>query len=738
MYHESRSVRSIEVRSILLLMFALAAGCGERIGSLPAPSTEMPVIVISIDTLRSDRLPVYGYTGVSTPNIDAFRQDAILYEHAYSHYPLTLPSHTSMFTGRLPSAHGIRDNMGYQLREDVPTVAELLKQNGYATGAAVSAYVLRPESGIGRGFDMYDDDVEKDPDQPSVGMMQRQGRLTTRIATEWIRKHSETPFFFFLHLYEPHAPYMAPEPYKSMYEDPYDGEIAYTDAIIGDFVADLKSMGIYDDALILLLADHGEGLGDHGEQTHGLLLYREVLQVPLMVKLPGSSLGGETVGTSVQLADVFPTILERTGIPWDESAVSARSLVGLVGNEPEEPRPIYSETYYPRLHFGWSELHSLIDGRHHYIEGPESELYALQNDLGETKNVLEDERRVYFAMRDAIEPFVVDASAPTEVDPEEAAKLAALGYLGTTVKTEPGEKLPHPKYHVATVDDINLAFQKFREDEFQESLALIEKHLDANQNMVDLWSLRAKVLRRLGQPEEAIESARRALELSPTMSYLALHLARLYLDDKQFDQAEDHAELAIKQDPEGAYDVLAQVSIERKDLKTAEKRVRLAMEHEGENAIHPLMTLARIKRDQGELDAALEILDRAFSEKEPKQRVHSLYFIRGDVYARLGYAKEAERDFREEIRLFPHEQQTYKNLMLLLVAQGRIEDATQLIHDLIDASPTPPSYIAISEALDVLGDDRSARYWARRGLQQFPNNRSLRKLASGTAGQQAG
>ncbi len=294
--------------ALALLLALLFLSCkGSR--SVPPPSADVPIFIISIDTLRSDRLPIYGHKGVQTPNIDALRADGILYEHAYAHTPLTLPSHTSMFTGLLPADHGVRDNIGYSLRDGVPTIAELLKARGYATGAAVSSFVLRTETGVARGFDFYEDDVEAMAGKARfISNIQRAGGATVGVASEWIAKQQK-PVFFFLHLYDPHTPYEAPEPFRSQYANRYDGEIAYSDHVVGEFLQSLKNAGLYDKSMIVLMSDHGEGLNDHGEEEHGMFLYREAIQVPLVVKLPEQALAGKSVAAAAQLIDIVPTIL---------------------------------------------------------------------------------------------------------------------------------------------------------------------------------------------------------------------------------------------------------------------------------------------------------------------------------------------------------------------------------------------------------------------------------------------
>ena len=245
------------------------------------------MVIISIDTLRADHLPIYGAAGPETPAIDALAKDSVVFENAYSHVPLTLPSHVTILTGLLPKDNGVRNNLGYRFDSAAhPSVPTLLKARGYATGAAVSAYVLRGATGLAAAFDDYDDQMDRASEGTAMGEVQRPGARTVAVAVRWVNTRRDQPFFYLLHLFEPHAPYAPPEPFKSRYAaHPYDGEIAAADAVLGQFLEALKSGGVYDRATIILLSDHGEGLGDHGEAQHGIFLYREAIHVPLLLKL---------------------------------------------------------------------------------------------------------------------------------------------------------------------------------------------------------------------------------------------------------------------------------------------------------------------------------------------------------------------------------------------------------------------------------------------------------------------
>jgi arylsulfatase A-like enzyme/Flp pilus assembly protein TadD len=711
---------------LTLVSFALLSCSDKR--ALPKPSPDTPVFIISVDTMRSDHLPAYGYTGIQTPNFDAFRRDAILYEHAYSHTPLTLPSHTSILTGLLPADHGVRDNLGFQLSPSVKTIAETLRERGYTTGAAVSAYVLRKDAGLTRGFDFYDDASQAlSGEARLIANIQRPGAETIQIAKDWLSKQTKTPFLL-LHLYEPHTPYKPPEPYKSLYKLPYDGEIAYADQLVGDFLQSLKNSGLYDKSLIILLSDHGEGLNDHGEKEHGLFLYREDIQVPLMVKLPEEKFAGESVAATVQLIDVVPTIMERTTAAAPSPKLPGVSLTSFLTGD-KAGRSVYSETYYPRFHFGWADQHSLIDAHFHYIQSPKPQLFNVEKDFAEKNNVLESERRHLFAMKAAITPLVREAAAPAPVAPEDVARLAALGYLGSTVSTKPNEALPDPKDHILTFEYIGQAFNLFHSEKYDQALAMVDGLLKENALILDLYDLRSKILMRMGRANDAIEAAKDGLRLSPNASHLAVDIADMLLDAGRLDEAQKHAELALRLDPGSAHEVLARIWIEKKDLAKAEKEANLALAT-AHDRISTMLTLARVQREQGKLELALKTLNDADRGRKPGQQVVGLHFLRGDVYARMGMADEAERDFRAEMQKFPEEPLAYKNLVLLLVAQGRVPEATQVIRNLIERAPTLPSYLAVCHVLQTLGDSQGVRYWARQGTAKFPYDPTLRKLST--------
>ncbi len=718
---------------LLPLLGALASVAGCRRGAGTGPFPGAPVIVISIDTLRSDHLPAYGYKGVETPALDAFRRDALLFERAWSHTPLTLPSHASILSGVLPNHHGVRDNLGYRFDAAAhPYLPHLLKQAGYATGAAVSAYVLRGDTGLGHGFDRYDDGVTRRPTE-AMGNSQRSGGETVRAALAWLGglgDAAEKPFFLFLHLYEPHTPYAPPEPFATRYRAaPYDGEIAATDALLGGFFDELKSRGLYDKAVIVVLSDHGEGLGEHGEPEHGIFLYREALQVPLLLKLPGSSLGGTSVAGTARLVDVTPTLLALTGRPLP-AGMDGASLLDL-RDEKAPVRDVYAETWYPRLHFGWSELTSLVRDRFHYIEAPRPELYDLASDPGETRNVLEQERRTFASLRQALAPLVTPLTAPSAVDAETAGRLASLGYLAGGAAGGSGP-LPDPKDGIHTLKDLGEAMNLFAAQRFAESVPLFRRLVEANPQMVDAWENLGEALQKTGRQEEALAAFKQAMTTSGGAAHIAIATGTLLLEMKRYDEAREHAEIALKTSPAGARSLLSQIAQAQGDLAAAEREARAAVEAESfSGRIGPKIVLAQVLQKQGKVEEALAVTQAAVDEvarMEGRPKFSGLFFQHGDLLARLGRNAEAEKAFQREIEDFPSNPAAFTRLAVLYAAQGRSQEAVAVLKALVDRNDTPLAYAEAVRTLRTLGETQGAAALLGFARQKHPDSRELRAM----------
>jgi arylsulfatase A-like enzyme/cytochrome c-type biogenesis protein CcmH/NrfG len=719
----------------LLLLFLIIIACHPKDGRVDVPKNT-PVVLISIDTLRADHLPMYGYKGVETPALDALRRDAILYENAYTATPLTFPSHTSLLTGVLPAVHGVRDNVGYLLdagkvtRGELPYLPWILKQHGYATGGAVSAYVLLGKTGLKTGFDFYEDNVEFQQNR-GLGGLQRNGNETLNVSQGWLHQSAGKPFFFFFHIYEPHTPYQPPEPFASRYKLPYDGEIAAADQIVGHLIDELKSLDVYDRALIVLLSDHGEGLNDHGEEEHGVLLYREAIHVPLLVKLPKAQKGGATAAAPVGLTDIAPTVLDLLGLPRPKPLAGPSLLAAL--DQPTPPaRRIYSETFYPRLHFGWSDLASLADARWHYIEGPSPELYDMTRDPGEKTNLLTEERRVYAELRKEMSGYDRNLAGPSAVDEETRKAMMSLGYLasGAGVTTGP---LPDPKSRIGSLADLKIGFEHTSRKEFQQAADAFRKVLATNPQMVDAWEFLATALHRLGKDEEALAAYREALRISHGSPHIAVSAASLYFEMGQLDEAATHARMALATNAPFAHGLLAQIALMRGKLDEAEKEARLAME-EKSLRIGPMITLAEVQHDRGDYNGSLDTIRQAeaiYDQREAKDPdlLRGLNLVRGKNQADLADAAGAEASFRKEIQLFPDSIRAYSSLAILYALTGRGAEVPPILKTMVDTNPTPATYVEAVKTLRLLKDPGSASALLRYAMGRYPQSRELRDLS---------
>jgi arylsulfatase A-like enzyme/Tfp pilus assembly protein PilF len=718
------------LKGAILLLFA-EAGCRKH----PVPSLsfpDAPVVIVSIDTLRSDHLPMYGYGRVETPHMASFRKDAILFEKAYSHVPLTLPSHASLFTGQLPAVHGLRDNLGYHLSPDVPTLAEVLRKKGYATGGAVSCIVLSGESGIGRGFDFWEDSVEPTEAHEALSRVQRSGAETEDLLSGWLeRSTGGKPPFAFLHLYEPHTPYEPPEPYATRYMDrEYDGEIAWADELVGRFLDRLKARGLYDRALIIVLSDHGEGLGEHGEDEHGIFLYRWALQVPLMVKLPKSERAGTSIGTPVQLADVFTTVVQAVGAENVPAPAGTISLLDEAALKSNPARRIFSETLFPRIHFGWAETASLVDGQWQYIEAPRPELFDLVKDPTERTNLASGLPPAFRTLRIEMEKRRAGFTAPGKVDPEEAKKLASLGYLSSGESARSGP-LPDAKDEISVIGDLRTGSGYLHTGRYAEAATALGKLVARNPRMMEVWDLYVQALLKMGRREEALDGLKKAIAAAPeertrflvTVAEISLSLGRL-------DDAERHAEIAQKRGDPAADDMLANIHLARREWDAAEKEAKASIAAHPNRRL-PYLILARVEVSRNHLPEALALVEkaRALPGKAGKDAIQNLHYLRGDILGRMNRPAEAEPEFLEEIRLFPDNLDAYAGLVALHASEGRDEEARSTIRKLLTANPNQDAYARAIKLLSVMGDRAEAERVRRAAAVRFPADRRFARPA---------
>ena len=707
------------------LVLAASSSCGRTNQARAGLRFERaPFVLISVDTLRSDRLPMYGYGKLATPALDRLRSDGVLFESAYSHIPLTLPSHVSLFTGLEPGAHGVLDNSGYRLDPALPTLAELLKKAGYATGGAVSAVVLNAQSGVARGFDFWDDKVESRPRTGMLEFLRRPGEKTADVLLGWIRDAAPGPLFAFLHIYEPHAPCAAPEPYLSRTSSPYDAAVAYSDAIVGGFLGELRKTGLYDKALIVFLSDHGEGLGDHGEMQHGIFLYRESLQVPLVVKLPGGVLAGATVRTPVQISDVFPTIGEALGVPGFPERPGTTSLVDLAAGGPAPERRIFAENYSPRIRLGWSELRSLISDRRQYIEAPTPELYDLVSDPAEKENLASQKPPELRSMVAETERRRTALRAPSAIDPEQAKKLRSLGYL-TGSASETGGPLPDPKEAIGSLVELQRAAELQDAGRSAEAVPILLGLLKTNPRLIDGWEILSAALEREGRMDEALAALKRTASLSsPGRTNYIVDVANLALRAGRIDDAEKHAEVAWEMGDAQAGEILARIHLSENDVAGARRWAELCLSRPGTSP-GALLVLARIAMREGNFTEALGKVDEASKIAGAASPPPGLHITKAEIYGRQDKLDLAEAEYRKELEVFPRSVEALTGFAIIAASRGDTGEASRRIDAMLRAAPGPYSYLMAVRSLASFGRASRARSVLAEARRLYPEDQRL-------------
>jgi tetratricopeptide (TPR) repeat protein len=533
-----------------------------------------------------------------------------------------------------------------------------------------------------------------------------------RRALAWLDSLAAGPFFLFVHLYEPHTPYDPPEPFRSRSASAYDGEIAFADSIVGTLVADLERLGLYDRTLLVVLSDHGEGLGDHGEEEHGILLYREALQVPLVVKLPGSRLRGTRVAGPVGLVDVLPTLAGELGFAPPPGLPGIDLLAGGTPASAAERR-IFSETMYPRIHLGWSELRSLVGAREHFIEGASAELYDVVSDPGETRDLFDSKGGVARDFKRALNKIEAPYAAPGQVASEDLKKLASLGYLAGASDT--AGPLPDPRESLPILEDMKRAFTLGAEGHDAEALAGLRAVLARQPRFFDAQYAEAEVLARMGRLEEAAAAYAKALRLSPALAgSIALALARVTLELSRLDEAETNARIGLRESPDEAHEILARVALERNDLESAEREARLVRGGAAQAAV--VLAEVALRRDRPA--DALKILDTARSAGASSGQTlpRNFEFLRGDALARSTRLSEAVTAFRNEVRAYPANSQAYARLAIVLALEHRTRgEMASLLESMYRANPSPATAALAAKTLESMGDRAGAARWAGRG-----------------------
>lgn len=613
-------------------------------------ASDVNLLVVTLDTTRADRLGAYGFNRGVTPHLDRMAQESVVFEHATAAVPLTFPSHTTIFTGQYPTRHGIRDNGGFFLDASATTLAEVMKGAGYATGGFIGAWVLESRWGLAQGFDKYSDQFDLSKYKViSLGTVQKTGEEVVNDALSWLDTVKGGKFFGWVHLYDPHTPYEPPEPFASQFPNqPYLGEMAYADSQVGRLLDWLSANDLDKNTVVVVTADHGESLGDHGEATHAYFVYDSTMHVPLIIRTPWNDRGRNA--SMVSSADIFPTILDLLGLPPAKEPIDGVSLSpGILDADTAVGGSAYSETYFTRYHFGWQHLRSLRNAEYTYVDAPEPELYDRRTDPGETSNIY----KAYSARAEPLR-LEIEALARTDkgkaperksLDPDTLQRLAALGYVGNVIDVNPEAVLPDPKLKLPLFQKMNRAKDLSRDEDVEGAVALLKEVVTEDPNIMDAHLTLGNWLVRLKHGEEAIESFRRALALKPDDDIALGNLARLYLSRGRKSDAED--------------------------------ALRVFEDALSRNPRNPQawFQLAILSMDMGDAEKAKRSFVRA-AEENPK--MGAAWIGQGALAFEASKLTEAERMVRKGLELEPEAKGGRYNLARVVEAQGRFDEAMAL------------------------------------------------------------
>ena len=613
---------------------------------------------------------------VKTPTLDALAHDGVVFERAISQVPLTWPSHAAILTGTYPFQNGVQDFTGQPLAQQFRSVAQAFQHAGYATGAVVSAFVLDRSWGLARGFDFYDDAFSAETfEKKDAGLVDRRAGESVAHAITWLKKTPRRPFFLWLHLYDPHSPYDPPEPYSSEYRDHlYDGEIAYADHELGNLIAWLKQNHLYDSSLIVALSDHGESLGEHGEDEHGFFVYNATVHVPLIVKPPaGSGIAAGRRREPVETTAVAPTLLQLAGLkdstdPIHAQLQSQALLETKSGTKQAAPDPAYSETFYPFSSFGWSPLHALESERFHFIEAPIPELYDLETDAGETRNIAAEQPATVAVLREKMQallahnPFARQETGAGNLSPDAQEKLRTLGYFGFRAAVSPEslkQGLADPKDNLWEFNSILKAEDAFqRHEDGQAEALLTEVQQKDPQIYVIPFLLGESALRRQNW-ERAAEQLQRCLALNPNFDHAMTGLARALARLGRMEEAKDWLSKALQNNPQN-YQAWYQVGL----LDTVSGPAAALSAFEKAILIQPNFSagqreLGMLLFQQKNYAAAAPHLEKAIELGLDDARLHNFL---GICYDRTNRTSKALREYQRAIGLDPNLAEAHLNL----------------------------------------------------------------------------
>jgi arylsulfatase A-like enzyme/tetratricopeptide (TPR) repeat protein len=680
--------------AIFGLTALMAAGAAYRYWSVP----RLNVILVTFDTTRADRLGIYGYRHGLTRAFDDFARRGVVFERAYAPAPVTLPSHATMLTGLSPPEHGLRVNGIGRLPGQIPLLPEILKKNGYDTGAFIAAVVLDSQFGLDRGFDIYDDDLSKTKATGHAGDRRREGQDVMDSALSWLERRTNRPFFCWIHLFDAHAPYDSrPDTFGQTFaESPYDAGVAREIQQLARLTAFLKNRQLDADTLFVVAGDHGEGLDDHGELEHGMLVYNTTLHVPLVFVGPRVCRAGTRVPNAISLVDLTPTLLDVLRIPPPKH-VSGRSLRPALNGQPIDSRDCYAEAESPFLYNRWSPLHTVISQRWKYINTTRPELYDLENDPGELTNLVESAGEETQRMRSALESmqkqFVSATAQNAKLSEKDRANLQALGYVAgklTRDADEPpdAELLPDVKDMLVHLAQFERAKNISMEGRLDESIAMLQEIAQLTDKFPAADLLLGDCLAQAGRLDEAATTYRSVLAKRPDFAKAHLSLGKVFSSQGNLEQAAAEFREFIKDNPDAAtcHFELGQVLAKMQKFEEAISEYREAVDIAPEFVVANI-SLGQLLAVRGRLQEAAACFEQALEFDPNSAAAHASLMT---ALAQAGQFDKAIEHGRKAIALQPKSFDARFNLGLVLVAHRRYSDGISEFREAQKLQPDDP------------------------------------------------